>query len=64
MIRIGFLQRVPLRGFYKGYYKGSILGALIVRIGFWGYYTVIITRNPQNSIGNGCMGGYSTGIIM
>ena len=26
--------------------------AKIVRIGFWVHYTVIITRNPQNSIGN------------
>ena len=26
------------------------LGALIIRIGFWGYYTFIIIRNHQNPI--------------
>ena len=28
------------------------IGALIVRIGSWVYYTIIIIRNHQNSIGN------------
>ena len=26
--------------------------ALIMRIGFWGHYTIIIIRNHENSIGN------------
>ena len=38
--------------------RGSI-GALIIRIGFGGQYTIIIIRNPQNSIGN-CLGPYSS----
>ena len=29
------------------------VGALIIGLGFWGiYHTLIIIRNPQNSIGN------------
>ena len=34
--------------------QGSFnIGALIIRIGFWGaYHTIVIIRNPQNSIGN------------
>ena len=28
------------------------VGAFIIRLGFWGHYTIIIIRNPQNSIGN------------
>ena len=32
----------------------SKIGALIVRIGFWGRlrYIILVTRNPKNSIGN------------
>ena len=29
----------------------STVGALIIRIGLWGPYTILIRRNPQNSIG-------------
>ena len=29
----------------------GIVGALIIRIGFWGHYTIITIRNQQNSIG-------------
>ena len=28
------------------------IGALIIRIGFWGYYTIVIIRSHQKSIGN------------
>ena len=35
------------------------IGALIIRIGFGAHYTIIILRNPQNSIGN-YLGGYIT----
>ena len=28
------------------------IGALIIRIRFWGPYNIVIIRNPQNSIGN------------
>ena len=36
---------------YEGF-RGSEpnVGALINRIGFWGYYTILIIRNPQNPI--------------
>ena len=27
------------------------IGASIIRIGFWAHYTILIRRNPQNSIG-------------
>ena len=36
--------------------RGSV-GALLIRILFWGYCTMVI-RNPQNSIGN-YLGPYS-----
>ena len=32
--------------------ESANVGALIIRIGFWGGYTKVIIRNPQNSIGN------------
>ena len=38
------------------------IGALIIRIGFWGilvYYAILIIRNPHNSIGT-YLGPYST----
>ena len=28
------------------------VGAIIIRIGFWGYYTIIIRRNPPKSYSN------------
>ena len=48
---------VEHRGF-KGFYKGSVvgfydIGALIMRIGFWGMlYDGDIKQPPQNSIGH------------
>ena len=31
----------------------NVIGALIIRIGVFGaHYTIIVIRNPQNSIGN------------
>ena len=42
------------KGFYEGstirayYYEGSVnIGALIIRIGFGVYYTIVIIRNPK-----------------
>ena len=32
-----------------GLYK---MGALIIRIRFWGQYAIVIIRNPHNSTGN------------
>ena len=35
-----------------------LIGVLIIRRGFWGpFYTLVLIRNPQNSIGN-CLGTY------
>ena len=31
---------------------GDTVGALMVRIGFWGYYTIIIMRNPPKPYSN------------
>ena len=28
------------------------IGALVIRIGFWAQYTIVIIRHPQNGIGN------------
>ena len=39
---------------------GGTIGALIIRIGFWGPHTIIVIRNHQNSIGN-YLGPYSRG---
>ena len=32
--------------------RNSIMGAFIIRIGFWAHYAIIIVRNPQSGIGN------------
>ena len=40
---MGLESRVP--------FVGNI-GASIIRIVFWGHYTILIVRNPHNSIGN------------
>ena len=34
-------------------------GALMIRIGFWAYYAILIIRNPHNGIGN-YLGPYVT----
>ena len=36
----------------------SNIVALMIRTGFWGHYTILTIRNPQNSIGN-YLGPYS-----
>ena len=38
------------------------VGALIIRIGFWGHYTMITLRSPQSSIGS-YLGPYISGSI-
>ena len=53
------MNRVP----FKGAHKGSIIrfyniGALLIRMGFWGHSTIITIRSPQNSICN-YLGPYS-----
>ena len=43
-------MRIGFWGYFKGSFKGSIrdlyIGALIMRIGFWGPYTIIKISNP------------------
>ena len=36
----------------KHYRMLNTIGALIVRIGFWAHYTIVIISNPQNRIAN------------
>ena len=36
----------------KTYNNIQNIGALIIRIGFWAHFTILILRNHQNSIGN------------
>ena len=52
MIRIAFLQRGLFKGVYKYYYMGCCtgIGALIIRIGFWVHYNIIIIRNPPKIV--------------
>ena len=62
LIRVGKRFRNGFTWLHKGFVRvlqGYVTGlvvsnveALISRIGFWGHYTAIIVRNPQNSIGN------------
>ena len=39
--------------------KDPTIGALIIRIGFGVYYTIVLLRNPQKSVGNS-LGPYMT----
>ena len=36
------------------------IGAVTIGIGFWGHSNIQIKMNPRNSIGNYCLGPYST----
>ena len=31
--------------------QNANMGVSIIRVGFWAYYTIVIIRSPQNSIG-------------
>ena len=43
IIRIGFPLKGSLKGSIVGFYS---VGALIIRIGFWGPLSVVTIRNP------------------
>ena len=49
IIRIGFPLKGSLKGLIVEYYN---VGALIIRIGFWGPLYYNYDKEPQNSIGN------------
>ena len=50
---------LPQNGGSYDYDADINIGALMIRIGCWGYYTIVMMRNPQSSIGNS-LGPYIT----
>ena len=45
------LKELPRKNF-KGASKNINVGALIIRIRFWGYYAIITIRNPHKPYSN------------
>ena len=46
-------NRVPLKGSFQGYYKGTIrfnIGALTIRMGFWGPFYYHYNEEPPKII--------------